>query len=115
MAGVLRNIRLATGNFILHHHEKKLVRKKQLINLDEALTIGIVYKVNNEKVFNTIKDLTKALFKSFSTVLLNLFGVTVISVFITMRHNTLKPSLKFPTCIVYSNVLIHYQSPEKPV
>jgi hypothetical protein len=69
MAGVVANIKQGFGDWILKRQLKKFSRNKKLVNLDEAVQIGIVYKVNSEKVFNAIKDLTKALTSTKKQVL----------------------------------------------
>ncbi|MCB2219194.1 MAG: hypothetical protein KQI35_02280 [Bacteroidetes bacterium] len=69
MAGVIENIKRRFGDWILNRQLKKFSRHKKLVNLDEAVQIGIVYKVNSEKVFNAIKDLTKALTSTKKQVL----------------------------------------------
>jgi hypothetical protein len=61
MPGLIHSIKSQVGEFILKSRMNKIQRNKKLVNLDEAVTIGIVYKVNNEKLFNTVKDLTKVL------------------------------------------------------
>jgi len=61
MAGIFENIKSTYGNWILKSQFGKVSRHKSLVNLDEAKNIGIVYKVNSEREFNAVKDLTKAL------------------------------------------------------
>ncbi len=61
MAGIISKIGEAYGNWVLKRQIHKRTRDKQLVNLDEARHIGIVYKVNSEREFNAVKDLTKAL------------------------------------------------------
>lgn len=61
MAGIIENIKLTYGNWVLKSQAKKQLRRKTLVNLDEAKQIGIVYKVTSQREFNAVKDLTKAL------------------------------------------------------
>ena len=61
MAGIFENIKSTYGKWILKSQFGKVSRHKSLVNLDEAKNIGIVYKVNSEREFNAVKDLTKAL------------------------------------------------------
>jgi hypothetical protein len=61
MADIFSGLKTKVGNFVLQHRQKKVVRNKRLVNLDEAKTICIVYKVNTQKDFNLVKDLTRGL------------------------------------------------------
>jgi len=69
MADFFSGLKKRTGNFVLQRRQKKVMRNKRLVNLDEAQTICIVYKVNTQKDFNLIKDLTKALTSGKKNVL----------------------------------------------
>lgn len=49
------------GNFMFHRAMKKVARKKQMVNLQDARSIGIIYLVTDEKAFRLIKSIQKNL------------------------------------------------------
>jgi len=61
MAGILSTTQQFIGETVLNHKFSKLRRDKKVVNLLEAQTIGLVYKVNDEKLFNAVKRLIKDL------------------------------------------------------
>ena len=61
MVKILNNIKQSVGEFIFNRKLKNLKRYKKLINLNEARSIGIVYNVNSQTIFNKVKKLTKEL------------------------------------------------------
>lgn len=67
--GIYSNIKLSLAKFILKNKLKKLKRRKQVVNLNEAKTIGIVYLVSTERTFKIVKELIKELSSSRREVL----------------------------------------------
>jgi hypothetical protein len=61
MGSFISNIKGAAGKFVLKKRLSHFKREKRLINLHSAKTIGIVYTVTGEDVFNTVKKLVKEL------------------------------------------------------
>lgn len=61
MANIASYIKSYVGELVLNQRLKRLRRDKRVINLNEAKTVGIVYNVSDQKVFNTIKILVKEL------------------------------------------------------
>jgi hypothetical protein len=61
MANFLPGLKKRTGYYVLRRRQKNVIRNKRLVNLDEAKSICIVYKVNTQYDFNLIKDLTRVL------------------------------------------------------
>ena len=59
--GIFSNIKLSLARFILKNKLKNRKRRKQVVNLDEAKTIGIVYLVSSERTFKIVKELIKTL------------------------------------------------------
>lgn len=58
---IISNIKLFLAKFVLKNKLKSLKRNKQLVNLEEAKTIGVVYVVSSERTFKIIKELIKTL------------------------------------------------------
>jgi hypothetical protein len=69
MANFLTGLKKRTGYYVLQRRQKNVIRNKRLVNLDEAKTICIVYKVNTQNDFNLIKDLTRVLTSGKKNVL----------------------------------------------
>lgn len=61
MAGLLSIFHQNIAEFVIRRKRKNLDRHRMVINLEEAVTICILYKVTSEKLFNSIRDLTKVL------------------------------------------------------
>lgn len=61
MAGILQTIQQLAGEVVLHRKYARQKRIKTLVNLLDARTIGLVYKVKDEKQFNEVKKLIKEL------------------------------------------------------
>lgn len=61
MAAILKTIKDIAGEVVLHRKYAQLKREKTLVNLLEAQSIGLVYKVTDEKQFRDVKRLIKEL------------------------------------------------------
>ena len=61
MARILKTIQDVTGEVLLLRKYAKQKRAKTLVNLLDARSIGLVYKVKDEKQFNEVKKLIKEL------------------------------------------------------
>ncbi|MBM3436466.1 MAG: hypothetical protein FJY07_09660 [Bacteroidetes bacterium] len=61
MGGFIAGFRRGAGKYILNKKLAHFKREKKLINLHSATTIGIVYTVPGQEVFNTVKKLVKDL------------------------------------------------------
>jgi len=61
MAGIISSAQKIVGETVLSNKFSKLRRDKGVVNLLEARSIGLVYKVTDEKLFNTTKKLIKDL------------------------------------------------------
>jgi hypothetical protein len=59
--GIISNTKLSLARFVLRNKLKSQKRKKQLVNLEEAKTIGVLYVVSSERTFKIIKELIKTL------------------------------------------------------
>jgi hypothetical protein len=59
--GFISNIKRSAGKFILDKKLMHLRRERKLVNLHSAKTIGIVYHVSNQIVFDKVKGLVKEL------------------------------------------------------
>ena len=62
--------RYGLGNFLLNRKIGKSTRKKQVINLEEAKSVVIIYNVTGEERFNIIKKTAKALSNSNRQVMI---------------------------------------------
>ena len=61
MAGFFQNIKWSVANYVLRKKLDKLKRDKQLVNLHNAGTIGILYNVSSQTTFRLLKHLLKIL------------------------------------------------------
>lgn len=61
MAGIKSKIQEITGEIVLSRRYSQITRDKAVVNLLEAKSIGLVYKVTDEKLFNAVKRLIKDL------------------------------------------------------
>lgn len=61
MASIISSSRTFIGETILSYRISKSSRDRVLVNLMEAKTIGLVYKVTDEQLFNRVKKLIKEL------------------------------------------------------
>ena len=61
MAGLIAKIKEFTGEVVLIRRYSRLRRDKAVVNLLEAKSIGLVYKVSDERLFNAVKRLIKEL------------------------------------------------------
>lgn len=61
MAGIKTKIQEIAGEVVLQRRYSRLERDKAVVNLLEARTIGLVYKVTDERLFNAVKKLIKEL------------------------------------------------------
>lgn len=61
MAGLITKIQELTGEIVLSSRYARMKRDKTLVNLLEARSVGLVYKVTDESVFNAVKKLIKEL------------------------------------------------------
>jgi hypothetical protein len=58
---IIRNIRERTGRIILKRESARTMRKKKVINLNEAATIGILYFLPDEPTYRMISAFVKKL------------------------------------------------------
>ncbi len=61
MAGIISKIKALTGEVILARKTSRLIRNRGVVNLLEARSIGLIYKVTDEQLFDTVKRLIKDL------------------------------------------------------
>jgi hypothetical protein len=61
MAGIVAQTKQFVGESILGYRYARLQREKKVVNLMEAESIGLVYKVTNEGLFTAVKKLIKDL------------------------------------------------------
>ena len=59
MAGIVESTKSFIGESMLSFKLSKLERRKALVNITQATSIGLVYKVKDEVMFNTVKSLIK--------------------------------------------------------
>lgn len=59
MAGIITSTKTFVGESILSYKISKMSRSKALVNLMEAKSIGLIYKVTDESLFNGVKKLIK--------------------------------------------------------
>ena len=65
----LSGIKQTIGNFVLDRNISRLERDKKLTNLSDSRTIGIVYLVSNQTVFNKVKLLIRKLNSPYRQVM----------------------------------------------
>ncbi len=58
---LFKDIRQKTGSYLLKRKIRKLSRKKQFINMVDAQTVGIVFKLSDDAVFRAVNDYLKEL------------------------------------------------------
>lgn len=59
MAGIITSAKTFAGETMLSYKISKTSRSKALVNLMEAKSIGLVYKVTDETLFNGVKKLIR--------------------------------------------------------
>ena len=61
MAGIKTKIQEIAGEVVLQRKAAGMKREKTVVNLLEARSVGLVYKVTDERLFNAVKRLIKEL------------------------------------------------------
>ena len=61
MNEIINKFRNSIGNFLLNRKLNKSRREKNVVNIDEARSIAIIYNVTDEKRFGIIKKVSKQL------------------------------------------------------
>jgi len=61
MNEIINKFRFTIGNFLLNRKLKKNKRERNVVNLDEAKSIALLYNVTDEKRFGVIKKVSQQL------------------------------------------------------